>query len=200
MIVRVASRLLPQPTVAEQLARSPPTKAIQAVCRRVFAGDLSFPPPPPPAFSFRRCSTPTSITPNGSHDLAAKSRLNPFTHSHHGPTVAERLDCSPPTQGESGSILDRYNPDFRTRQSCRTMPLVGGFSRGSPVSHAPSFDAAECSPHFARIASQDLTVKSRPNLFNYSLFQAQCLIEGIIHRIAASKICLAHIIKHRSVI
>ncbi|KAJ8891137.1 hypothetical protein PR048_010651 [Dryococelus australis] len=28
-------------------------------------------------------------------------------------------------------------PDFRKLESCRTMPLVGGFSRGSPVSPAP---------------------------------------------------------------
>ncbi|KAJ8888065.1 hypothetical protein PR048_007551 [Dryococelus australis] len=45
-------------------------------------------------------------------------------------TVAEQLDCSPPTkanrvQSPAGS------PDFR---KCRTIPLVGGFSRGSPVS------------------------------------------------------------------
>ncbi|KAJ8888175.1 hypothetical protein PR048_007662 [Dryococelus australis] len=31
------------------------------------------------------------------------------------------------------------SPDFREWESCRTMPLVGGFSRGSPVSPAPSF-------------------------------------------------------------
>ncbi|KAJ8872728.1 hypothetical protein PR048_026342 [Dryococelus australis] len=29
------------------------------------------------------------------------------------------------------------SPDFRKWESCRTMPLVGGFSRGSPVSPAP---------------------------------------------------------------
>ncbi|KAJ8897176.1 hypothetical protein PR048_002522 [Dryococelus australis] len=47
-------------------------------------------------------------------------------------TVAERLDCSPPTranraQSPAGSLLD-----FRKWESCRTMPLVGGFSRGYP--------------------------------------------------------------------
>ncbi|KAJ8870988.1 hypothetical protein PR048_027291 [Dryococelus australis] len=51
-----------------------------------------------------------------------------------GAAVAERLDCSPPIQvnrarSPVGSLLD-----FRTWESCRTMPLVGGFSRGSPVS------------------------------------------------------------------
>ncbi|KAJ8868313.1 hypothetical protein PR048_029829 [Dryococelus australis] len=55
-----------------------------------------------------------------------------------GATVAERLARSPPTianraQSPAGS------PDFRVWISCRTMPLVGGSSRGSPASPAPSF-------------------------------------------------------------
>ncbi|KAJ8893621.1 hypothetical protein PR048_006221 [Dryococelus australis] len=55
-----------------------------------------------------------------------------------GATVAERLARSPPTkanwiQSPAGS------PDFHKWESCRTMPLVSGSSRGSPVSHAPSF-------------------------------------------------------------
>ncbi|KAJ8887565.1 hypothetical protein PR048_013781 [Dryococelus australis] len=37
-------------------------------------------------------------------------------------------------QGELGSIPGRFTRDFRKWESCRTMPLVGGFSRGSPVS------------------------------------------------------------------
>ncbi|KAJ8896055.1 hypothetical protein PR048_001396 [Dryococelus australis] len=46
--------------------------------------------------------------------------------------VAERLACSPPTmanrvQAPAGSL-----PDFRMWEYCRTMPLVGGFSRASP--------------------------------------------------------------------
>ncbi|KAJ8881164.1 hypothetical protein PR048_017637 [Dryococelus australis] len=41
--------------------------------------------------------------------------------------------------GEPGSIPGGVPPDFRTWESCRTMPLVGVFSRGSPVSHALSF-------------------------------------------------------------
>ncbi|KAJ8872782.1 hypothetical protein PR048_026398 [Dryococelus australis] len=48
-------------------------------------------------------------------------------------SLEPRLTRSPPTkanwvQSPSGS------PDFRKWESCRTMPLVGGFSRGSPVS------------------------------------------------------------------
>ncbi|KAJ8875075.1 hypothetical protein PR048_022965 [Dryococelus australis] len=55
--------------------------------------------------------------------------------------------------GERGSISDgvarRY---FRMRESYRTMPLVGGFSRGSPVSPALSFrGAVPYSPRFTLI-------------------------------------------------
>ncbi|KAJ8882356.1 hypothetical protein PR048_014158 [Dryococelus australis] len=54
-----------------------------------------------------------------------------------GAMAAERLARSPPTkvsrvQSPAGS------PDFCKWESCRTMPLVGGFSRGSSVFPAPS--------------------------------------------------------------
>ncbi|KAJ8890945.1 hypothetical protein PR048_010454 [Dryococelus australis] len=57
-------------------------------------------------------------------------------HRVGGATGAERLALSPPTkanrvQSPAGS------PDFRKWESRRTMPLVGGFSRGSPVSFPP---------------------------------------------------------------
>ncbi|KAJ8868836.1 hypothetical protein PR048_030377 [Dryococelus australis] len=50
------------------------------------------------------------------------------------------------------------SPDFRKLRSCRTMPLVGGFSRGLPAAllHNP--------PRFTFIGSQDLDDTSRPNL------------------------------------
>ncbi|KAJ8892990.1 hypothetical protein PR048_005571 [Dryococelus australis] len=52
--------------------------------------------------------------------------------------VAERLARSPPSktnrvQSPAGS------PNFRKWESCRTMPFVGGFFRGYPVSPATSF-------------------------------------------------------------
>ncbi|KAJ8893076.1 hypothetical protein PR048_005659 [Dryococelus australis] len=50
------------------------------------------------------------------------------------------------------------------RESCRTMPLVGGFSRGSPVSRAPAFWRCSIITSFALIGSQDLDVKRRSNL------------------------------------
>ncbi|KAJ8893640.1 hypothetical protein PR048_006240 [Dryococelus australis] len=53
--------------------------------------------------------------------------------TYFAPAVAERLACSPPTkadwvQSPAGSL-----PDFHIWESCRTMPLLGGFSWGSPV-------------------------------------------------------------------
>ncbi|KAJ8874444.1 hypothetical protein PR048_025293 [Dryococelus australis] len=76
---------------------------------------------PPPLVLFTTCLTTTP----------------PPTY-HKRATVAERLARSPPTeanrvQSPAGS------PDFRKGESYRTMPLVGGFSRGSPVSPVPSF-------------------------------------------------------------
>ncbi|KAJ8874562.1 hypothetical protein PR048_025425 [Dryococelus australis] len=52
--------------------------------------------------------------------------------------VAERLARPPPTKANRAQSPAR-SPDFRKWESCRTMPLVGGFSRGSPVSPSPSF-------------------------------------------------------------
>ncbi|KAJ8883483.1 hypothetical protein PR048_015327 [Dryococelus australis] len=78
--------------------------------------------------------------------------------------MAERLARSPPTkanrvQSSAGS------PDFRKWESCRTIPLVGGFSRGSPVSPAPPFRRRSILTPITLIGAQDLAVKSRPNLF-----------------------------------
>ncbi|KAJ8882326.1 hypothetical protein PR048_014128 [Dryococelus australis] len=42
-------------------------------------------------------------------------------------------------QGEPGSIPGRFTLNFCKWESCRTMLMVGGFPRGSPVSPAPSF-------------------------------------------------------------
>ncbi|KAJ8873992.1 hypothetical protein PR048_024832 [Dryococelus australis] len=43
--------------------------------------------------------------------------------------------------GDPGSIPGRATPDFRMRESCRTMPLVGGFSRG-PAVYPPPFQSS----------------------------------------------------------
>ncbi|KAJ8865625.1 hypothetical protein PR048_033145 [Dryococelus australis] len=73
-------------------------------------------------------------------------------------------------QGDPGSIPGRVTPDFRMWESCRTIPLVGGSSRGSPVSPAPSFRLCSVLTSITLIGSQGLAVKSRPNLFTHSPF------------------------------
>ncbi|KAJ8891984.1 hypothetical protein PR048_004549 [Dryococelus australis] len=52
-------------------------------------------------------------------------------------------------QGDPGSISGWVTSDFRMWESCRTMSLVGGFSRGSPVSPALSFRSIPQSPTLA---------------------------------------------------
>ncbi|KAJ8896967.1 hypothetical protein PR048_002313 [Dryococelus australis] len=59
----------------------------------------------------------------------------------------------------SGSL-----PDFRICESCRTMPMVCGFSRGSTVSPPLRSGAAPCPSHFTLISSKDTCVWNRPNL------------------------------------
>ncbi|KAJ8871020.1 hypothetical protein PR048_027323 [Dryococelus australis] len=80
-------------------------------------------------------------------------------------TVAERLACSPPTKDDPGSIHGRVAPDSRMSELCRTMPLVGGFPRGSPVSPALSFRSYSILTSITLTGSRDLNVKSSPNLF-----------------------------------
>ncbi|KAJ8898012.1 hypothetical protein PR048_003372 [Dryococelus australis] len=75
-----------------------------------------------------------------------------------GAAVAERLTYFPPTKA------NRVTPDFRKWGSCWTMPLVCGFSRGYPVSPALSFRRCSILTPINLFGSQDLDVKSRPNL------------------------------------
>ncbi|KAJ8867455.1 hypothetical protein PR048_031257 [Dryococelus australis] len=49
------------------------------------------------------------------------------------------LDNSPPTNANRVPFLTGCPQDFRARGSCRTMPLVGGFPRGSLVSNTLAF-------------------------------------------------------------
>ncbi|KAJ8891883.1 hypothetical protein PR048_004438 [Dryococelus australis] len=53
--------------------------------------------------------------------------------------MAERLACSPPTKANRVLSPAGSHPNLRVRESWRTMPLVGGISRGSPVFPTPSF-------------------------------------------------------------
>ncbi|KAJ8887974.1 hypothetical protein PR048_007459 [Dryococelus australis] len=55
--------------------------------------------------------------------------------------VAERLARSPPTKADRAQS-PAGSTDFRKWESCRTMPLVGGFSRGSPPLVHTVFDTS----------------------------------------------------------
>ncbi|KAJ8866150.1 hypothetical protein PR048_033674 [Dryococelus australis] len=97
-----------------------------------------------------------------------------------GAAASERLARSPPTkanrvQSPAGS------PDFCKWESCRTMPLVGGFSRGSPVSPAPSFRSCSIFTLITLIGSQDLAqdVYSSLGVISWSGGRENCLPLGI---------------------
>ncbi|KAJ8876526.1 hypothetical protein PR048_020971, partial [Dryococelus australis] len=50
------------------------------------------------------------------------------------PAVSSAVSLLTFQKGDPGSIPGRVTPEFCMWESCRTMPLVSGFSRGSPVS------------------------------------------------------------------
>ncbi|KAJ8889213.1 hypothetical protein PR048_008711 [Dryococelus australis] len=77
--------------------------------------------------------------------------------------LAQLLARSPPTKANRVQTMD-----FRKWESSRTVPLVGGFSRGSPIFPAPSFRPRPYIHFNHLVGSQDLAVKSRPNLFSHS--------------------------------
>ncbi|KAJ8890172.1 hypothetical protein PR048_009679 [Dryococelus australis] len=74
------------------------------------------------------------------------------------PLLASRL-------GEPGSIPGRVTPDFRKWESCRLIPHVGGFSRGSPVSPALAFQRCSIILHFTLNGSQDLVLAKSSRRF-----------------------------------
>ncbi|KAJ8865663.1 hypothetical protein PR048_033183 [Dryococelus australis] len=91
------------------------------------------------------------------------------SHLFIGVTLAERLARSPPTKANRAQS-PAGSPDFRKWESCRMMPLIGGGgggSRGSTVSPAFSFRRCSMLTSMTLIGSQDLDVKSRPNLFTH---------------------------------
>ncbi|KAJ8868662.1 hypothetical protein PR048_030201 [Dryococelus australis] len=69
-------------------------------------------------------------------------------------TGAERLARSPPTKANRAQSPPG-SPDFRKWESCGTTPLIGGFSRGSPISPAPSFQRCSIFTSIALIGSQE---------------------------------------------
>ncbi|KAJ8889651.1 hypothetical protein PR048_009151 [Dryococelus australis] len=60
-------------------------------------------------------------------------------------------------QGEPGSIPGRLTADYRRLESCRTMPLVGGFLGDLPFSPLLYSGACPCSPHFTPLNSHRLS-------------------------------------------
>ncbi|KAJ8875970.1 hypothetical protein PR048_023878 [Dryococelus australis] len=74
-----------------------------------------------------------------------------------------------------------FNP---RRESCRTMTLVGGLSRGSPVSPTSSFRRRSTLTSVAIVGSQYLAVKSRPNRFTHSLVQL-LVVRAVLPRVTA---------------
>ncbi|KAJ8873679.1 hypothetical protein PR048_024510 [Dryococelus australis] len=86
--------------------------------------------------------------------------------------VAERLDCSPPTKANWVQSVAWPLPDFR---QVGTVPddaagrwVLSGISRPPPCPLPRHSDAAPYSRHSTLIGSQDLAVKSCPNLFTHS--------------------------------
>ncbi|KAJ8872345.1 hypothetical protein PR048_025949 [Dryococelus australis] len=95
-------------------------------------------------------------------------------------------------QGEPGST-----PDFREWESCQTIPLVGGFSRGSPVFTALSCRSRSTLTSITLVGSQDLSVKSRSNFFTHSrtsrfpcvVLKGMRFAVGFLFDVATFKLC-----------
>ncbi|KAJ8878135.1 hypothetical protein PR048_022602 [Dryococelus australis] len=87
-----------------------------------------------------------------------------------GAAVAERLACSPPNKPNRVQCPAVLLLDFHKWESRQTMPLVGGFFRGSPTFPALSFRHCSILTSITAIGYLIFAVKSRPNLFIHSLF------------------------------
>ncbi|KAJ8882340.1 hypothetical protein PR048_014142 [Dryococelus australis] len=85
-----------------------------------------------------------------------------------GAAVADRLACSPFTKANRVQFPAESLLNFRLWGSCRTMPFVGGFSRGSAVSPPFHSGAAPYSPQPPLSALKTSLLKSRQNLFIHS--------------------------------
>ncbi|KAJ8870577.1 hypothetical protein PR048_029600 [Dryococelus australis] len=126
----------------------------------VFSGPSQIPPPRSriPALLHTHLASPSSApkTPElrGQYPLHLRIFLQ-ISVMNIG--VVVRLPSS--HLGDPGSV-----PDFRMWDSCRTMPLVVGFSRGSPVSPVLSFWGCSIITSITLIGFQDLEIKSCLNL------------------------------------
>ncbi|KAJ8891829.1 hypothetical protein PR048_004383 [Dryococelus australis] len=153
----------------QSLARSPDFHKWESCWMMPLVGGFSRGSPVSPAPSFRHHSIFTAITLICFEDLNVElpKSLHPLTLKNHcmnctGAMVAERLALLPPTKGNRVR-----SPDFCKWEWCRMMLLVGWFSRGSPVSPTPLFRRYSIFTSITLICSQDLSVKSSPNLFTF---------------------------------
>ncbi|KAJ8889875.1 hypothetical protein PR048_009380 [Dryococelus australis] len=101
------------------------------------------------------------------------------SHSSHfgGVSVSRCTGLVTSHQGDPGSIPGRVTPDFRMWESCRTMPLVSGFFRGSPVSPALSFRRCSILTSITLIAIHISSLTLGDNtrrLDGYELFSCCC--------------------------
>ncbi|KAJ8872173.1 hypothetical protein PR048_025775 [Dryococelus australis] len=152
----------PPPLLAA--ASCPALHAVYAAALASSLAGLLLPPPPPPPpplkprplLALPPPATPfldvvdTSSSSSCGSDCAASALAS--INARWPPTKANRA------QSPAGP------PDFRKWDSSRTMALVGESSRESPASPAPSFQRRSILTSITLIGSQDLAVKSHPNL------------------------------------
>ncbi|KAJ8876141.1 hypothetical protein PR048_024050 [Dryococelus australis] len=119
---------------------------VDAVVRSVFLGDLTFPQPLHSGAVPYSLQSPASALKTS---LLRAAHISSLTRSRPVSLLTSQI-------GDPGSIPGRFAPDFRMWESCRTMPLVGGFSRGSPVSPALSFRRCYILTSIILIGSQEL--------------------------------------------
>ncbi|KAJ8881964.1 hypothetical protein PR048_018452 [Dryococelus australis] len=98
------------------------------------------------------------------------SRPRTTCRPHAGTAAAERVACSPPTKANRVQSLAGSLPDLRWWESCRTMPLVGGFSRGSPVPPPFHSGAAPYSPQSSAFKTSFLRAAAESGLKKCSLY------------------------------
>ncbi|KAJ8892970.1 hypothetical protein PR048_005551 [Dryococelus australis] len=105
------------------------------------------------------------------------------------PLYPERLAHSPPTKANQAQS-PAGSPDFRKWESCRTMPLVGGSSRGSPVSPDTSFRRRSIFISITLVGCQDLACslpqRSTFNMAAVSVYISMCVSSHFLVMAAAS--------------
>ncbi|KAJ8873349.1 hypothetical protein PR048_026983 [Dryococelus australis] len=116
-----------------------------------------------------KCSS-AGMQEHGKKKITKKTHPPPAMSNTIGFEVAERLACSRSTKASRVQSPSVSLPDFRMWESCRTIPLVGRFSRGSAVSNTPSFRRCSILVSITLTGSQDISVKSSPNLVSHTLF------------------------------